>query len=160
MHCLVRCYEKVIGPFFENEEGQPERINGALYKTMLENFLRPAVEHNQEVWFQQDEAIAHTVRAMDLLREIFGEQTISKNAEFVCPRRSPDLTAVNFFLWGYLKERVNKPRIIQELKENIRVEIRRLEPETLRTVMENAVKRILICEQENDGHLKDVVFYT
>ena len=41
--------ERVIGNyFFENEEGQPERINGALYRTMLENFLRPAVEDNQK----------------------------------------------------------------------------------------------------------------
>jgi hypothetical protein len=45
--------ERVIGPYFlENEEGQPERIKGALYRTMLEKSLRPAVEDNQEVWFQ------------------------------------------------------------------------------------------------------------
>jgi hypothetical protein len=61
---------------------------------------------------------------MDLLRDIFGERIISKNAEFVWPPRSPDLTAPDFFLWCYLKERVyvNKPRTIQELKENIRAE--------------------------------------
>ncbi|KOC66185.1 hypothetical protein WH47_07254 [Habropoda laboriosa] len=62
---------------------------------------------------------------------------------------------------GYLKERVyvNKPRTIEELK-NIRAEIRRSGPETLRTVMENAVERACICEQENGGHLRDVVFHT
>jgi hypothetical protein len=65
---------------------------------MLEYFLHPAVEDNQEVWFQQDGATAHTARAtMDLLREIFGEQIILKNAEFVWPPRSPDLTAPDFF---------------------------------------------------------------
>ncbi|KOC66892.1 hypothetical protein WH47_11956 [Habropoda laboriosa] len=51
--------------------------------------------------------------------------------------------------WVY----VNKRRTIEELKENIRAEIRRLGPETLRTVMENAVERACICEQENGGHL-------
>ena len=104
--------ERVIGPyFFENEKGQPERINGVLYRTMVENFLCPAVEDNQEVWFQQDEATVHTVRAtMDLL--IFGVRIIPKIPEFVWPLRSPDLTAPDFFLWGYLKERVyvNKPK--------------------------------------------------
>jgi hypothetical protein len=36
--------ERVIGPyFFENEKGQPERINGALYRTMLENAQRPKI---------------------------------------------------------------------------------------------------------------------
>lgn len=125
--------------------------------------LRPAVEDNQEVWFKQDGATAHTARVtMDLLRKIFGEQIISTNAEFVCPRHSPDLSVPDIFLWGYVKERVyiNKPRTIQELKENIRAEIRRLGPETLRTVMENAVERACICEQENGSHLRDVVFHT
>ena len=69
------------------------------------------------------------------------EQVISKNAEFFWLPRLPNLTAPDFFLWGYLKEwvYVNKPRTIQELK-NIGAEIRRLGPETLRTVMENAVE--------------------
>ncbi|KOC71363.1 hypothetical protein WH47_05245, partial [Habropoda laboriosa] len=78
------------------------------------------------------------------------------------PPRSPDLTTPDFLLWSYLKERVcvNKPRTIQELKENIRAEIRRLGPKTLRAVMENAVERACTCEQENGGHLRDVVFHT
>ncbi|KOC71318.1 hypothetical protein WH47_00075 [Habropoda laboriosa] len=58
--------------------------------------------------------------------------------------------------WVY----VNKRRTIEELKENIRAEIRRLGPETLRTVMQNAVERACICEQENGGHFGDVVFHT
>ena len=37
--------------FFENEESQPEKINGALYRTMPENSSCPEVEDNQEVWF-------------------------------------------------------------------------------------------------------------
>ena len=43
----------IIGPyFFEDEEEHPERITGAVCRKMIENFLRRAVEHNQEVWFQ------------------------------------------------------------------------------------------------------------
>ncbi|KOX73206.1 hypothetical protein WN51_01799 [Melipona quadrifasciata] len=63
---------------------------------MLENFLRTAVEDNQEVWFQQDEATAHTTRAT--MRKIFGERIILKNVEFVWLPRSPDLTVPDFFL--------------------------------------------------------------
>ena len=63
-------------------------------------------------------------------------------------------------LWGYLKERVyvNKPRTIPELKDNIRREIQELEPVILRKVMENALTRARICEAENGGHLKDIIF--
>jgi len=100
---------------------------------MLQNFLRPALADNPEMWFQQDRATTHTAPAtMQFLRQIFGERLISKNSGFNWPARS-DLTSPNYFLWGYLKERVyvNKPRTFQQLKENIRVEIRTLGPDTL-----------------------------
>ena len=66
------------------------------------------------------------------------------------------------FVWLLERVRVyvHKPRTIQELKENIRAEIWRLGSEVLCTVTENAVERDCICEQENDGHLRDVVFHT
>ena len=110
-----------------------------------------------------DMATAHTARAtMELLRNIFGERIISKNSDFAWPPRSPDLTAPDYFLWGYLKGLVyvNKPQTIQQLKQNIHAEIRNLEPETLRSVMENALERANICQQENGHHLQDVIFHT
>lgn len=67
-----------------------------------------------------------------------------------------------FFLWGFLKERVyvNKPQNIEELKQNIRTEIAQLEPETLRNVMQNVLKRAINCQREDGRHLKDVIFHT
>lgn len=130
---------------------------------MIENFLGPQVENNPKVWFQQDGATTHTARAtMELLRNLFGERIISKNSDFAWPPRSPDLTAPDYFLWGYLKGLVyvNKPQTIQQLKQNIYAEIRNLQPETLRSVMENALQRANICQQENGNHLNDVIFHT
>jgi len=61
-----------------------------------------------------------------------------------------------------LKERVyvNKPQNIEELKQNIRTEIAQLEPETLRNVMQNVLKRAINCQREDGRHLKDVIFHT
>ena len=74
LRCTVWCgimADKVIGPyFFENERNEPETVSGAVYRTMLENFLRPIVLNNRNIWFQQDGATAHTARAtMAVLRE-------------------------------------------------------------------------------------------
>ena len=73
------------------------------------------------------------------------------------------MTSPDFFLWGYLKERVyvNKPQTLQELKENIRNEIRELNrnPEILQSVMNNVLERAQICEAENGQHLKDIIFH-
>jgi hypothetical protein len=99
---------------------------------------------------------------MDLLRQLFGERIISKNSQINWPPRSPDFSAPDYFLWGYLKEQmyVNKPRTLEQLKENIRAEIRVLEPETLTNIMNNAIERARICEAANGAHLKDVIFHT
>ena len=93
---------------------------------MLENFVCPTVKDKPEMWFQQDGATAHTARAtVELLRQIFGHRIISRNSEISWPSRSPDLMPPDYFLWGYLKERVyiNKPHTIQKLKDNICAEI-------------------------------------
>ena len=87
---------------------------------------------------------------------------ILRNSEMYWPSpRSPDLTPPDYFLWGYLKKRVhiNKPHIIQQLKDNICAEIRGMQPELLSAVMENAVERARLCEAINGGHLSSIIFH-
>ena len=45
------------------------------------------------------------------------------------PPRSPDLSNYDFYLWGLLKGKVyaNNPKTLEDLKENIRTEIRRID---------------------------------
>ena len=130
---------------------------------MIENFLLPAVQDKHDMWFQQDGATAHTARAtIQLLRQIFEGRIISHSCDISWPSRSPDLTTPDFFLWGYLKEKVyvNKPKTLQQLKNNIWAEITALVPETLRGVMENALERARLCEAEDGYCLQDLIFHT
>ena len=85
---------------------------------------------------------------------------MSQDSDFEWPPRSPDLTASDFWPWGYLKDKVyvNKPRTIQELKSNIRQEILSVPPQMLKSVMENSLKRAQVCEAENGGYLRDLIF--
>ena len=112
----------------------------------------------------QDGATAHTAReTMQLLTECFDDRKISRNGNVNWPSRSPDLTSPDFFLWGYLKDKVfaNKPRTLQELKDNIRNEIMELNrnPEILKAVSGSVLERAIICQNENGRHLKDVIFH-
>jgi len=59
------------------------------------------------MWFQQDGATCHIAKqTMKLLSQIFGNRIISRGSAFGLLPRSPDLTAPDFFLWGYLKDRI------------------------------------------------------
>jgi len=97
---------------------------------MLRNFLRPQLRrlrvNMEEMWFQQEGATAHTTRAsMTVVRQMFPQHIVSRFGDVPWPPRSPDLTACDFFLWGYLKSKVyvRKPRTVDDLKVCIREEI-------------------------------------
>ena len=75
---------------------------------MLDDFLVPELERRgiplHRVWFQQDGAAPHTTRGvLAHLRELFPGKVISKGGDVPWPPRSPDLSPLDFFLWGHLK---------------------------------------------------------
>ena len=72
----------IIGPFFfKNDQNQNVTVNGQRYRAMITDFLLPEIEARglNDIWFQQDGATSHTsAETMDLLRNPFGEQLISR----------------------------------------------------------------------------------
>lgn len=133
----------IIGPyFFEDGQGATVTVNGDRYRSMITDFFWPQLEDVDitNMWFQQDGATCHTARAkMALLQEKFGDWIISKNADFVWPPRSCDLTPLDYFLWGYLKSLVyaNKSATIEALKTNIERCIREINRDLLDKVHQN-----------------------
>jgi len=74
------------------------------------------------------------------------------------PARSPDLTVPHFFLWGFLKDRVFRRRIvtIQELKQAIVDEVAAIVEGLQRRVYGNFQTRLQQCIDLKGGHLSDV----
>nr|CAH7733486.1 unnamed protein product [Callosobruchus chinensis] len=120
--CTVWCAvtsQRIIGPyFFETDDGNAVTVTGERYREMIQTFLIQAIRNEPELWFQQDGATPHTAGAT-MLRQVFGDRLISKRAHIAYPPRSPDLTARDFYLWGYLKEKVyrNKPQNKSSVEE-------------------------------------------
>ena len=85
--------------------------------------------------FQQDGATCHTAEAtLDVLRPVFEDRIISRRASVVWPLRSCDLTPLDYYLWGALKE---KPKIIDALKYNIHEAIGEILLHTIDNVLKN-----------------------
>jgi len=74
------------------------------------------------------------------------------------PARSPDITVPHFFLWGFLKDRVFRRRImtIQELKQAIVDEDVAIDEDLRRCVYGNFQTRLQQCTDVDGGHLPDV----
>jgi hypothetical protein len=77
------------------------------------------------ILFQQDGAPPHFVNIVrDFLDVTFPNQWIGRRGLVEWPPRSPDLTPLDFFLWGDLKSVVyiDQPRNVQRLQNKIRPE--------------------------------------
>ena len=92
---------------------------------MLNEFLFTKIEEEDigDMWFQQDRATCHTAKAtLDVLRPVFEDRIISSRADVVWPPPSCDLTPLDYYLWGAVKDKyyADKPETIDALKHNIR----------------------------------------
>ncbi|GFS77383.1 DUF4817 domain-containing protein [Trichonephila clavipes] len=114
---------------------------------MITNFFIPELNNHdvQELWFQQDGATCHTARAtIDLLKDTFGDHLISRFGPVNWPKRSCDLTPLDYFLWGYVKSLVyaDKPQTLDHLEDNIRRVIADIRPQMLEKIIENWTSRL------------------
>ena len=121
----------IIGPFYFEENEKTTTINSKRYIAVLELFWQELQtqypELHKRMWFQQDGAPVHTANAsLDWLKVQFKKRVVSRKTTIGWPPDSPDLSPPDFFLWGYLKEKIykNKPQTLEQLKNNIEQEIR------------------------------------
>ena len=94
---------------------------------MLQTKFLPAIQDREEfvagdLWLMQDGAPAHigrNVRAW--MQQNFEEREIGRYGTIHWPARSPDLTPMDFFVWGWVKDQVCRQRVntLNELKARI-----------------------------------------
>lgn len=149
--------DQIVGPYFFDEN-----LTGQMYLDFLQVELIPALAQRYPgdepdtpaltMWFQQDGAPPHYALAVrQYLNEIFPNRWIGRRGPIEWPARSPDLTPLDYFLWGYLKSKVyfNRPPNIEALKNRIRDEIRQIPPFFIRNVQEEFMDRLGYCQEVN-----------
>lgn len=157
----------IIGPYFYEENGVTVTVNGERYLRMLENFVVPELLRKRirirRLWFQQDGAPPHIFNpAMQFLRDNFGDRIISRFSATPWPPRSPDLSILDFFIWGYIKNNIYKemPRTIAELKTKITRFSNAIPVVMLQRSFADLRRRLLECQQFGGGHLINTIFKT
>ena len=85
-------------------------------------------------------ATCHTAEAtLNVLLPFFVDRIISHRADVVLPSRSCDLTRLDYYLWGAVKDKcyADKPETIEALKDNIREAIGEIQLHTIDNVLKN-----------------------
>ena len=119
-------------------------------------FIPSICEHFEEecFYFQQDRAPPLYHRDVtSFLNERLPNRWIGRRGFVEYPSRSPDLTPLEFFLWGYLKDKVYalKPTTIAELRATIEHECMQIPRESLHDVFYSTASRYRRCLDQN-GH--------
>ena len=131
---------------------------------MLGDYVIPSLESRgiqpQTIWFRQDGAAAHTAAStLECLQGYFSGRVIFKGGSVGFPPRSPDLTAPDFFLWGWLKTKVyqDRPRNLGELKRRVKSALTALPHHTIQASVEALPHRAGACLSLRGGHLEAVL---
>ena len=115
----------IIGPYFFTRMWMGTMINNFVVPALVQKFGHARRVSVNRVWFQ-DGAPAHRTRAVhDNLQTLFPRRVVGLGHPVDWTPRSPDLTLCDFFLWGYLKDRVCKtvPLTIAAVRQCIRTEL-------------------------------------
>ena len=106
--CGLLC-NKVIGPFFF----QQKTITADIYLQTLTEYVAPQLEEFQpHSLFQQDEAPPHWGKKVrEFLDQKFSNRWIGRGGPIFWPPRSPDITPLDFFLWGFVKDIVYRTKV-------------------------------------------------
>lgn len=144
-------HNAVIGPFFFIEQ----TVTGHIYLDMLQNFAVPQMP--EQIIFQQDGAPAHYHNDVrDFLNEQFPGSWIGRGGPIAWPARSPDLTPLDFFAWGFIKDIVYQVRVqsLRELRRRIVAAVERITPEMLNNVWRDIDYRLDLLRATYGDHIE------
>lgn len=106
------------------------------------------------MWFQHDGCPAHYSGSVrQVLDSDYNGRWIGRGGPVPQPARSLDLTPLDFFLWGYLKEKVYQdiPTTTENMSERIRNACENITQEMILTCHQSSLNRIEKCI-EVEGH--------
>lgn len=155
--CGIIC-NKLVGPFIFNEN-----LTGAVYLNFLQNNLPLLLEEvplltRRELIFQQDGSPPHSSLAVkNHLNETFNNW-IGRGGPINWPPRSPDLTPLDYYLWGRMKALVYEEKVNTREELLVRInnaaELIRNKPDEIQNAIEAILIRTQCCINSDGGHFE------
>ena len=125
---------------------------------MLKHYDVPQLKEFQpRVVFPQDGAPPHwSLIVRDILNETFPNRWIGRNGPTPWSPRSPDITPLDFFLWGYVKDRVCRTpvRDVKTLQSRIIEVLATVNEEMLENTWREIEYRLDILRATNGAHVE------
>ena len=97
------------------------------------------------------------------LHSMFENRLISRRADVVWPTQSCNLTPLEYYLWGDVKDKCYTPIVqltIDALKDNIRIANGEIQMHTIDNVLKNLKDRVGYYMASRGSHLIEVIFHS
>jgi len=161
----VNVWAGIIGTTLIGPHIFPGTLNAQMYLEFLSSSLPELLEEvplnlGRQMIFQHDGAPPHFSSAVKSWLDInFPNRWIGRNGPILWPPRSPDLTPLDFYLWGRLKDIVYSTAIRsrEHLIERLNEAVTTVRAEML-TINFNAEfqKRANACVAQGGGHFENI----
>jgi hypothetical protein len=145
----------LIGPVILDDH-----MTGHTYRDFLQNGLPEQLQNiplstRIAMYFQHDGAPSHYARlVMQHLNDTSHNPWIGRGSTINWPSRSPDLTLLDFCLWGWLKSKVNRTKVDtrEELLDHVTVVFAR------HNALRGATRHVLTRVAADDGIFENVLY--
>lgn len=153
--------DSLIGPYV-----LPNRLNGRTYLIFLQDVLPELLENvtfdvRQQIWFQHDGAPAHFTHAVrQHLNAVYENQWIGRGGPVPWPPRSPDLTPMDFSIWGHMKQLVYStpvPDAMDLVARIVEAAAAIQEQNHFEHIRRSALQRFTLCNQQRGGHIEHLL---
>ena len=137
--------QRIHGPFFFDDNVTGENYLDMLQQSFLPQLSRCEKRHGV---FQQDGAPPHYAKSVrKFLDDNFANRWIGRCGPVVWAARSPDLSPLDFFVWGFLKNKVysSHPKTLQQLKDCVSVAAEEITSDMCQNVIVSFRKRLQKC---------------
>lgn len=150
----------MIGPVYF-----PHRLTAPDYLTFLQNELQNLLDdlplnRIANITFQQDGCPVHSSRVVtNFLNNKYGGNWIGRHGPIKWPPRSPDLTPLDFYVWGRAKEIVYDEEIvsIDHLKQKIELAFAKIREEISLNVTTSEIhSRYSKCIDAEGSHFENL----
>lgn len=152
----------LLGPYFI--EG---RLDSVTYLNILNSVVNDMLDdvpliYHRNLFYQHDGAPAHYQRQVrEYLNDQFGDRWIGRGGPVPWPARSPDLTPLDYYLWGEVKRLVYATEYSNrdELKSRILIAFDKVrsDPLVLNRVKDNLCKRAELCIERGGAHFEQLL---
>ncbi|OXU29899.1 hypothetical protein TSAR_000995 [Trichomalopsis sarcophagae] len=118
------------------------------------------LETRRRMWFQQNGAAPHfALIVQQFLNQNYRGRWIGRGGPVNWLPNSPDLTSLDFYLWGYLKNVVfeERPTTKEDMQDYIRQTCAAIPRQNLLNTVRHFQRRLSLCLQANGGNFEQLL---